>query len=275
MLIEPFCREDIPGFLELAAAERWMTEPWEFTFLLSAFPSGCFVAREPESGTASGFVTALRHERSGWIGNLIVRPECRGNGIGETLFLHALKALREAGAETFWLTASKLGKLLYEKHGFSRIDTISRWSGSAVQQHVDHKPDTGCDISTSSISGMDHQAWGDRRDVLLEAVALRGELLMTESGFLVVQPCGASTQVGPFSAREYDVAEQLFDSALLSVPQGTTLCLDSPDQNCSAPQLFSSRGFRITGSNELMYAGLKPEYRPELIYGLATMGSCG
>jgi hypothetical protein len=32
---------------------------------------------------------------------------------------------------------------------------------------------------------------------------------------------------------------------------------------------------RVTGSTELMYAGVKPDYRPEMLYGLATMGSCG
>jgi hypothetical protein len=32
---------------------------------------------------------------------------------------------------------------------------------------------------------------------------------------------------------------------------------------------------RISGSNELMYAGVKPAYQSEYIYGLATMGSCG
>jgi hypothetical protein len=39
--------------------------------------------------------------------------------------------------------------------------------------------------------------------------------------------------------------------------------------------MFTDRQFAVSGTTELMYAGARPDYRPELIYGLATMGSCG
>jgi hypothetical protein len=32
---------------------------------------------------------------------------------------------------------------------------------------------------------------------------------------------------------------------------------------------------RISGNNDLMYAGKKPHYHSEYLFGLATMGSCG
>lgn len=275
MQIEAFRTEDIPGFLELAADEGWLADPGEFAFLLSAFPSGCFIARKTESDPAAGFVTALRHERSGWIGNLIVSPESRGIGIGKVLFLRALNSLREAGAKTIWLTASAVGKSLYEKHGFARIDTISRWSGSTVQCPAARHSEIDCTVTSSPVSRLDYQAWGDRRDSLLASVTGRGKLLVSESGFLVVQPCGDSLQFGPFSAGECAVAEQLLDSALGALPQGTKLCLDSPNQNHAALRLFTAKGLQITGSSELMWCGEKPDYRPDLIYGLATMGSCG
>lgn len=275
MLIEPFRSEDIPGFLELAAAEGWLADPWEFDFLLSVFPSGCFVARETASATPAGFVTALRHERSGWIGNLIVSPDSRGNGIGETLFLYAAHALKFAGTETIWLTASVVGKALYEKHGFKRVDTISRWSGSAARNQSASDMELGSSGSTPAVIGMDSRAWGDRRDVLMEAVAGRGALLVSEGGFLVVQSCGESLQVGPFTAGECGEAEWLLDSALAMIPRGTRICIDSPNLNQGALQVFTAKGFRIIGSNELMFSGVKPAYRPELIYGLATMGSMG
>lgn len=275
MLIEPFRTEDIPGFLELAEAEGWLSDPWEFCHLLTAFPCGCFIARDRSGGPAGGYVTALRHERSGWIGNLIVRPERRGEGVGQALFLRALNALRAAGTETVWLTASRMGKSLYEKHGFSRIDTISRWSGNAGQRQVDHKPAAGGADIAAVVGAMDHRAWGDRRDGLLEAVVGRGELIVSGSGFLVVQPCRAAAQFGPFAAQDCSAAERLLNAALRSLSPGTAYCLDTPDLNGPALELFAAKGLRITGSNELMYSGVKPDYRPEMIYGLATMGSCG
>jgi ribosomal protein S18 acetylase RimI-like enzyme len=274
MKIEPFNKDDIERFLELAAAEGWVAEAWEFEFLLTTFPRGCFSARD-ETGVAVGFVTASLHERSGWIGNLIVGAEYRGRGVGETLFVRAHGALRDAGAETFWLTASKLGKSLYEKHGFSIIDTIIRWTGFGRERHAGHDHEAACGDTSVLVNGIDHQVWGDRRDALLAVTIGRGRLLLRESGFLVIQPCGDAAQFGPFSALDSSTAEHVLDVALRSVPPGTKVYLDAPASNRSALRLLNRKRMRIAGSNELMYAGVKPAYRPEFMYGLATMGSCG
>lgn len=274
MTIEPFSRADIPGFLKLATAENWVAEPWELEFLLSVFSQGCFVVCA-DGGEPAGFVTSLRHERSGWIGNLVVAAPYRGRGIGERLFTHALDALHADGAETVWLTASKAGKSLYEKYGFSGIDTVIRWVGTGRQRHAD----AGfCDKGTSlltAVSGIDCRAWGDRRDTLLTATVNRGQLLFGETGFVVMQPSMEARQFGPFAALDAGCAERLFDAAAKTVALGTKVLLDAPASNRSALRLYNRRNMRIAGSSELMYAGRRPDYRPELIYGLATMGSCG
>jgi ribosomal protein S18 acetylase RimI-like enzyme len=274
MTIEPFSTDDIAPFLKLAAAENWVAEPWEFEFLLSRFPRGCFAARG-DNGETAGFVTSLRHDRSGWIGNLIVAAEYRGQGIGERLFSAALEALRSAGVETFWLTASKSGKSLYEKHGFSSIDTIVRWVGTGRQRIETFDCLSGGDISNISMSSIDCRAWGDRRDALLATTAGRGRLLFYESGFAVIQSCGSARQFGPFTAMDVGIAENIFETALRTVPNGTRIYLDAPVSNRAALGLYNRRRLRIAGTNELMYTGTKPDYRPEFIFGLATMGSCG
>jgi GNAT superfamily N-acetyltransferase len=269
MTIEPFRKEDIPSFLELAAVENWVAEPWEFDFLLSSFPAGCYSARD-EAGAAIGFVTSLRHDVSGWIGNLIVDQRYRGCGVGETLFLGALDNLRNVGVETSWLTASKMGKALYEKHGFNSTDTIIRWTGKVGESAGPiHAAQGECDAA------LDRLGWGDRRDGLLGATSRRGTVLAENSAFVVIQPCGQAAQVGPFGALSVDRAARLLDMALNSLPTGMTVYVDTPACNRGAVSLLQERGFRDHGTNVLMYAGVKPDYRPEYIYGLATMGSCG
>ena len=68
----------------------------------------------------------------------------------------------------------------------------------------------------------------------------------------------------------------LIDGAGPSFSAGADLvCLDAPASNRTGLLLFNRNRMRISGSNELMYAGVKPAYLPEYIYGLATMGSCG
>ena len=274
MTIEPFGTNDITPFMKLAAAEGWLAELWEFEFLLSEFPQGCFAARG-ESGETAGFVTSLCHERSGWIGNLIVTPAYRGKGIGAALFRKALETLLDSGVETIWLTASKSGLPLYQKFGFTRIDTIIRWSGSGRQRRTGHEAKAACGNGDSFLNDIDSRGWGDRRAALLAVTGARGRLLQQESGFVVVQPCGYARQLGPFSAPDYGTADTLLKAALNSIPFETKVCLDAPASNRTALLLFNRSRMRISGSNELMYAGVQPAYLPEYIYGLATMGSCG
>ncbi len=273
MNIEPFHKEDIVTFLELAVGEGWLADPWEFDFLLTTFQEGCLCVRD-QSGKGIGFVTSLLHDKSGWIGNLIVSSDHRGQGIGEALFFMVLQVLYDAGADTCWLTASKQGQSLYEKYGFSSIDAIIRWTGTGRQRHGADAPLPDCDNTEISASGIDCQVWGDRRDTLLAATIRRGTLLCREQGFLVIQPCGDSIQLGPFSALDNKSAEQLFDAALGKAPLGTKICLDAPASNHSAQRMFNRR-MQIAGTNELMYAGKKPDFRPKYLFGLATMGSCG
>src|SRR6266516_6587956 len=124
MRIDAFGHDDIDGFLSLAVAEGWICGRWEFEFLFRSFPQGCLVAREAE--LPIGYVTSIRYGESGWVGNLLVRKECRGKGVGTALMKQALAALSEAGAGTTWLTASREGKPIYESLGFAEVGVMNR-----------------------------------------------------------------------------------------------------------------------------------------------------
>lgn len=274
MTIEPLRADDVAAFLKLAAAENWVAQQWEFDFLLAEFSRGCLAALSAD-GERTGFVTSLRHGNSGWIGNLIVAEQSRGKGIGEALFKKALEALQMEGVETIWLTASKSGAPLYGKHGFSSVDTIVRWVGRGRQKHSTHVGAGERDVLSGGSYDLDARVWGDRRETLLGVTAGRGTLLQNETGLLVLQPCGAAMQVGPFSASDATAAERIFDAAAATVAMGTKIILDTSASNRAALRLYNRRNMRIAGSSLLMYAGKKPEYRPEFLYGLATMGSCG
>ena len=274
MKLDLFRPDDIVSFLHLATSENWVAESWEFEFLLANFPQGCFVARL-ETGDPVGYVTALRHDHSGWIGNLIVAGDVRGQGIGEQLFVRALDALRSDGVETIWLTASKDGQKLYEKHGFKRIDTILRWVGSGRHNNAPHNMALSNGFQDMVVNDIDGLAWGDRRDALMSVTVNRGRILRNDAGFAVIQPCGDASQLGPFTALDSGTADRLLGEALWAVSAGSKLYLDSPVSNKAAQRMFTRNKLKIGGTTELMYVGRRPEYRPELLYGLATMGSCG
>ncbi|MDD2855521.1 MAG: GNAT family N-acetyltransferase [Desulfuromonadaceae bacterium] len=274
MIFDRFCASDIDPFLELATVEGWIAERWEFEFLLRAFAEGCFAAREI-SGEVVGFVTSIRHDRSGWIGNLLVRPECRGKGIGASLFKKALEGLFCSDVETVWLTASKSGMPLYQKLGFKAVDTINRWTVGGRGRGTAQEISDASSRLYAELNEFDSRAWGDRREALIAATVGRGRVIKQDAGFVVLQKCGECVQFGPFLATDYSSADALLKSALNAVSQGTRVCIDTSALNLTASRLFKRYRMEISGSNELMYAGAKPAYAPEYIYGLATMGSCG
>lgn len=270
MKIKAFTRDDIEQILNLAAAEQWVTGQSELDFLLMAFQDGCFCMQD-ETGAAVGFATSLKHDRSGWIGNLVVRPDCRGRGIGEALFVRAMTALHDVGAETIWLTASEMGRPLYEKHGFKSIDRIIRWAGRACGT----ADAAGSDGLARFDASLDRLCWGDRRELLLEWTTSRGMVVAEESACAVIQPAGGAMQIGPCAALNHAAAGRVLSMTLAAVAAGTIVVCDAPFSNGGCTTLLQAREFVKQGETHLMYAGSKPDYRPDYLYGLATTGSSG
>lgn len=269
MELRKFTRVDVPAFLELAGSEGWISDPWEFAFLLETFPRGCLCA--VEDGRAVAFVTSIRYGASGWIGNLLVEKGMRGRGYGTLLMERSLGELLAAGARTVWLTASPAGRPIYEKTGFREVDQVVRWHGVGKAR----MEESGDGIPVSDLVPLDRAGWGDERRALLSAVVARGTLLVDADGFLVVQRCGGGFQLGPWSCGHGSGASSLFARALGAVGKGMSVFLDVPAGNGGVAKLLHAAGFSITGHTSLMFAGETPAYEPSRIQALASMGSMG
>lgn len=269
MVIKQFTHDDIPVFLEFAAAEGWISSEWELKFLLDGFPTGCFLCRVADQPVA--FVTSIKYDNSGWIGNLIVNESMRGKGIGSRLMGRAMEALRQAGAGTVWLTASAAGKPIYERLGFAEIDVIMRWKGKGFGKYTGHIHEIFMEDSIV----LDGLGWGEMRNSLVAAIRERGEIFGTKGGFLVLQDCGAFKQAGPWGCADARDAALLLDAALDRSEESSEIVLDVPERNSVAASLLASRGFSVFGRTSLMYFGVEPRYRPDKIYALASMGSMG
>ncbi len=268
MRIDRFRHEDLTAFMALADAEGWICESWEFEFLFRVFPGGCLAARDHD--TPVGFITAVKYGKSGWIGNLIVRPEIRGRGVGSVLMRRALAVLADAGARTVWLAASDHGKPLYERLGFVEVDTIKRWCGSGSGRGEPSR----LEAAAADLLEEDMAGWGDDRSAILEEVAKRGTTFVQNDGFLVSQPCGPARQFGPWGAAGRQTAAALFALARAQAP-AARIFLDVPVGNVAAASLLHGAEFTVRGSAALMCLGERPPYDPARIYALASMGSMG
>jgi ribosomal protein S18 acetylase RimI-like enzyme len=259
--------DDRDAFLALAARERWISSNWELEFLCSSFPAGCLACRT--KGIPVAFVTAIKHDRSGWIGNLLVQQEWRKQGIGTALFSRVLAVLEDANVETVWLTASADGKRLYERHGFTAIDTISRWQRFGEIKLAPCQPDW------PEILSIDMAGWGDRRESLLQTTSSHGRTAAVSDGFMVLQQGDDCIQLGPWGCTTPAAAAELLGRVLCPDTQGARIVLDVPEGNSAAANLLRTAGFTRQSATVLMYRGTAPAYVPQHIFSLASMGSMG
>lgn len=267
MQIVPLAREHLPFFFQQAKAENWITSGKEIAFLAGCYPSGCLTAFTGIE--TAGFITSIRYERSGWIGNLLVLPGYRRRGFGRALMEKVISTLEADGCETLWLTASPDGAPLYRALGFKEIDTISRWQGLA------QLPVSQTNIEDSAgLVKQDELGWGDRRTAIFEKLNLEQCYAANDRGFILAATTENGMQIGPWSATGSLTAVKLFNK-VTSFDGGHPCVLDSPDSNHAAAGILTRAGFSRSGETLLMYRGRKPDYHPEQIYALASMGSYG
>jgi hypothetical protein len=79
-----------------------------------------------------GICVATFYGKSGFIGELIVRPEARGRGVGAKLLNHGVQVLRDRGSETIYLDGVVMAVELYERNGFRKVCRSWRFSGNLV-----------------------------------------------------------------------------------------------------------------------------------------------
>ena len=269
METDRFRESDTQEFLRQAAGEEWISDEGEIAFLRKSFPQGCLVKRV--QGFPVAFITAVRYDRSGWIGNLLVHPDLRRRGIGEELMAQALETLKLAGVETVWLTASSSGKSLYERLGFQEIDSIRRWRGGGSENFT-----ASSGVSdTDELVMLDAAGWGDRREALVSFCAEGGTVCSAPGAFLMVRPTGSMSQIGSWGGVSSRAMVELFEQSVQMSPSSALFCLDVPAGNKVVTHYLKQRGFTAIGSNVLMFHGKPPIYRPNLIGSLASMGSMG
>lgn len=128
ILIRQMRKEDLAFAAECTAAEGWVSENKR---TLEGFffhdPSGCLLAEV--NGQPVGVCVATFYGKSGFIGELIVRPEARGRGVGALLLNHGVHILIERGVKTIYLDGVLKAVGLYERNGFHKVCRSWRFSG--------------------------------------------------------------------------------------------------------------------------------------------------
>jgi ribosomal protein S18 acetylase RimI-like enzyme len=166
MNIRPMISSDLGFAATLTADEGWLSETKEdFEGFLLYDPNGCFVAEE--NGDRIGMCVATAYGESGFLGELIVRKDRRGRGIGTRLMQHALAYLSHRGVRSIYLDGVESAIPLYERLGFRKVCRSLRFSGKVRGAHYSGvRAMTLVDLAV--VAEMDRGAFGADRSFFLQ-----------------------------------------------------------------------------------------------------------
>jgi ribosomal protein S18 acetylase RimI-like enzyme len=165
LTIRPMERSDLTFAAECTVAEGWVSE--NITILEGFYlhdPAGCLVAEL--AGQKVGIGVATSYGQCGFIGELIVKPEARGKGIGAALLNHAAAYLQQRGARTIYLDGVVKAVTLYKRNGFRKICRSLRFSGQIRgKTHPQVRPMQEQDLLV--VHQLDHKHFGADRSFFL------------------------------------------------------------------------------------------------------------
>ncbi len=263
---------DWQSFYALAEAEGWKVPLLERQLFQGAWAEHARVLADGDS--FCGLITALPHQRSGWLGNLLVAPQLRGRGYGAKLFAAGLSRLRRQGVTSIWLTASELGRPIYEKSGFVAVDRIERWvlpaqKGSPATPAVTQ-------VGWDALLAADRRAWGESRRPLLEQFSRQGQILGEGDAVALLQQGSNFQIIGPWYARNICLATNalLLQKLVSATDPRREILIDLIASSPLRP-LFAAAGFICSGQNQLMVCGETSSVKLKMLVALASLGSVG
>jgi len=262
---------DWGAFFFWAQAENWQVLPPEATLFRGPLADWAFALRQDDQ--TCGFVTAVPYPDFAWLGNLMIAPEMRGQGLGSLLFDQVCHKLRQTGIDNIWLTASDQGKPLYASRGFRECDRVERWQMFIPAHHHNCSPPLPVDLA--NLCKADRRSWGTDRRLVLQYLATGGEILRAGKSIALVQNYGATKVLGPWLALENTAREHAaIILAATRASGGGTLYTDVLASS-GAGALLQDCGFTCCGDCALMVAGTSPATPPDRAVALASLGSLG
>ncbi len=258
---------DIPKLAGFAPAE------WQVALdavLLQHFGRGYFHARViTDAGGIAGVGHGIATGSTGWVGNIIVRPDVRNRGLGSRITAEVIDVLRARGCSTLLLIATQLGEPVYRKLGFRatgeyvflRVPPLGPEADPSIRRLRFSEEDEVCDL--------DAAATGEsRRELLAPHIGF---------GWGHIGPGGAldgfflpSFGNGFVTARERAAGLALLRFKHAFYSGGGVI----PAANRAALEFLCNHGAEETARASRMALGDDSSWRPGMVFARAA-GYCG
>jgi len=265
-------RDEMNLAVEWAAAEGWNPGHDDAALLYDTDPRGFFVGTLDDvpvaalSGIAYG-------DRFGFMGFYLVKPEFRGRGYGMQLWRAVIEYL---GARNIGLDGVIDQQEKYRRSGFELAWRNVRYEGMGVADERASSIVPIEAVSEAAVITLDRSVFpADRPDFIRRWIAQpRGRAYAavkdgSVAGFGVIRECRRGYKIGPLTAIEASIAEDLFD-ALASEAAGEPIFLDVPEINPEAVALALRHGMKPIFETARMYNREIPALARDRIFGVAS-----
>lgn len=271
---------DIPDLLALTKAVEWDYHAPE---LHTLFSLGKIFGHRNEQNQLLSCAGVIQYDGHAVIGLVIVHPSCQGMGLGHTLMI---RCMEEVPADVpIMLIATPQGQPLYEKLGFTQVDSVHKYiCGSYVPHPLQEQleqmeawnvvPMSPAD--EEAVIHLDAQATGSCRADFVRArmkqakscvVATDASGTITGYGFSIPGP--VHLIAGPIVAPNHLVASRIIDQ-LASTHQGS-IRIDVPNENASFMTHLEKCGFVKSNQPPVMIArASRMPQRNGTYYGIAS-----
>ena len=258
--IRVITEDDYSFFQELINLVGWGLDRDDFIRMITSSPKGCFIATI--GGEKVGVVVTTSYGKVAWLGNLIVKPDYRGHGVGASLMVHAIDYLNQRGVDSIRLDGVPKAIPLYNRLGFKD----EYWSQRYIGKSTSHKTTLSSPMKEKdleSIYSLDLRYFKlDRKNLLKRKFEHNSECCFTSKkgnelvGYIMGKFDGDTIRVGPWICNPSYLyhAEELLLS-LMSVYPRKKVWIGCPAGNKSASGILSKHGFNSLPSSLRMCKG--------------------
>lgn len=250
---------DVSMMLDWAATEGWNPGHDDAEAFYSADPEGFFIAEVQNKPVAA--ISVVNHSDTyAFLGLYLCLPEFRGQGIGFSLWNHALD---HAGDRTVGLDGVPAQEANYAKSGFKLASRTARWTG---RLSIDDTHFTLAGPNEfAELARMDRAATGVHRDHFLktwiENGPTRKTIVMNDgdgiTGFATARLCREGCKIGPIIAANTDDAFRLAGQAAAAVKE-SYVTIDIPDEAAPFAQALRQNGLSQNFGTARMFRGNAP-----------------
>ena len=266
---------DVAFAISLTDHEGWGNLPADFERLIALNPGGCFVACERDKPV--GMISTTACGNYAFMGSLIVRPDYRRRGIGETLMRHALEYLDSQAVSCIELDATFPAAPLYRRLGF--LDKylslrFKRNPGPLAAAYTHPPRKTRAAPASETVSNLDARFTKlDRRAIMARFAGEFPDSFYLDSasprGYAFVYPrVGRRVAIGPMVAEDTITAGSLLDDVIGDYGN-LEINIGVPQSNDGAVALLLSRGFVHKPPSLRMYHGLRRDYE-RFVFGIIS-----